>query len=561
MTGPGSARPVHALVVDDEEHLARLVADYLARNGFTAQIALDGERALELAREHPPDVVILNLMLPGIDGVEVCRQLRTFTDAYVIMLTARAEEVDKLIGLAVGADDYLTKPFSPRELIARVKAMLRRPRGPQPGGRGGPVRQFGDLTIDPAAREALIGGGPVELTRLEFDLLDTLSAQPRVAFSRRQLIEHVWGEDWFGDEHLVVTAQLLAIGAGAITFLLVALAAGPPLFRTHVRQALGTVSPALSRHLDDAFAAAAGIAIGVAAAAALLTAVAVSLLITRRLSRPIHDLSTAAARVAAGDYAARVTPPGLGPELDSLTGGFNVMAAALQNTEATRRRLLADAAHELRTPLATLDAYLEGLADGVRAPTQQTWDVLASQTARLRRLADDIALVSRAEEHQLPLRKAAISVNDLVTTAAQAARPSYTNRGVQLTTQLAPELPNLTADPDRLAQVLAGLLSNALRHTPPGGQVTISTQIAGPHLEITVADTGQGITADHLPHIFERFYRADTARDRAHGGSGIGLTIARALITAHGGTLTAASDGPGTGTRFTITLPGSVNSG
>ena len=203
MIGPGSAGALQALVVDDEEHLARLVADYLAREGFTTQIALDGERALELARTQRPDVVILDLMLPGIDGVEVCRELRTFTDAYVIMLTARAEEVDKLIGLAVGADDYLTKPFSPRELTARVKAMLRRPRTSRPGETGGPVRQFGDLIIDPAAREVHVAGKPVGLTRLEFDLLDTLSAQPRVAFSRRQLVEHVWGDTWFGDDHIV----------------------------------------------------------------------------------------------------------------------------------------------------------------------------------------------------------------------------------------------------------------------------------------------------------------------------------------------------------------------
>ena len=203
MIGPGSAGALQALVVDDEEHLARLVADYLAREGFTTQIALDGERALELARTQRPDVVILDLMLPGIDGVEVCRELRTFTDAYVIMLTARAEEVDKLIGLAVGADDYLTKPFSPRELTARVKAMLRRPRTSRPGETGGPVRQFGDLIIDPAAREVHVAGKPVGLTRLEFDLLDTLSARPRVAFSRRQLVEHVWGDTWFGDEHIV----------------------------------------------------------------------------------------------------------------------------------------------------------------------------------------------------------------------------------------------------------------------------------------------------------------------------------------------------------------------
>ena len=203
MIGPARGIPPRALVVDDEEHLARLVADYLAKAGFTTQVALDGEHALDLARIDPPDVVILDLMLPGTDGVEVCRQLRTFTDAYVIMLTARAEEVDKLIGLAVGADDYLTKPFSPRELVARVKAMLRRPRSPRQPDTDAPVRQFGDLTIDAAAREALVAGKLVDLTRLEFDLLDTLSAQPRVAFSRRQLVEHVWGQDWFGDDHIV----------------------------------------------------------------------------------------------------------------------------------------------------------------------------------------------------------------------------------------------------------------------------------------------------------------------------------------------------------------------
>jgi DNA-binding response OmpR family regulator len=199
----GGARELRALVVDDEEDLARLVADYLARDGFAVQVALDGERALELARASSPDVVVLDLMLPGIDGVEVCRQLRTFTDAYVIMLTARDEEVDKLIGLAVGADDYITKPFSPRELAARARAMLRRPRGQQPADTEMPARQFGDLSIDPAAREVSVAGALVELTRLEFDLLDALSARPRLAFSRRQLVERVWGEGWFGDEHIV----------------------------------------------------------------------------------------------------------------------------------------------------------------------------------------------------------------------------------------------------------------------------------------------------------------------------------------------------------------------
>jgi len=189
-----------ALVVDDEPPLVQVVSGYLTREGFDVVTAADGEGAVAAARDHRPDVIVLDLMLPGIDGIEACRRIRTFSDAYIIMLTAKTDEVDKLIGLSVGADDYLTKPFSPRELVARVRAMLRRPRAaaPNPG-----IRQFGELQIDPAGREVRVSGDPVELTRTEFDLLDTLSAQPRVAFSRRQLLEHVWSGDWYGDDHVI----------------------------------------------------------------------------------------------------------------------------------------------------------------------------------------------------------------------------------------------------------------------------------------------------------------------------------------------------------------------
>jgi DNA-binding response OmpR family regulator len=203
---------VRALVVDDEPSLIRAVVGYLERDGFDVQSAPDGEQALRIARRDNHDVVVLDLMLPGIDGVEVCRVLRTFSDAYVIMLTARADEVDKLIGLSVGADDYLTKPFSPRELVARIRTMLRRPRTvgsapfgyPTTGGGAEPaVRRFGALTVDPQAREIHLDATPVPLTRTEFDILDALSERPRQAFTRAQLIDRVWGADWFGDEHLV----------------------------------------------------------------------------------------------------------------------------------------------------------------------------------------------------------------------------------------------------------------------------------------------------------------------------------------------------------------------
>jgi DNA-binding response OmpR family regulator len=203
-TGTGGRAPagLRALVVDDEPPLVKVVCRYLERDGFVVATAGDGERAVALAREFDPDVIVLDLMLPGIDGIEACRQIRTFSDAYIVMLTARVEEVDRIVGLSTGADDYVTKPFSPGELMARVRAMLRRPRSSRielaPG-----VRRFGDLEVDPQAREVRLAGEPLELTKIEFDLLDVLSGEPRVAFSRERLLQRVWGGEWFGDDHIV----------------------------------------------------------------------------------------------------------------------------------------------------------------------------------------------------------------------------------------------------------------------------------------------------------------------------------------------------------------------
>jgi DNA-binding response OmpR family regulator len=191
-----------ALVVDDAAEFRELVGSVLRREGFRVETADDGDVALALARASDPDVVVLDIGLPGIDGVEVCRRLRTFSDAYVVMVTGRQEEIDKLIGLSVGADDYVTKPFSARELVARIRAMLRRPRAGGSPDRAA-VRRLGDLELDRAAREVRVNGRVVELTRIEFDLLDALSSRPRVALTRAQLLEHVWGPSWFGDDHVV----------------------------------------------------------------------------------------------------------------------------------------------------------------------------------------------------------------------------------------------------------------------------------------------------------------------------------------------------------------------
>lgn len=202
MTVP-TRSPARVLVVDDEPVLAGTVAAYLDRAGFVTRTVADGPAAVRGAREFAPDVVVLDLGLPGLDGVEVCRQIRTFSDCYVLMLTARDGELDTLVGLSVGADDYVTKPFSPRELVARVQVLLRRPRRESAGADEQPIRRFGALCIDPAARRVEVDGRPVELTRTEFDVLAILSARPRLAFDRRRLVAEVWGPEWVGDEHLV----------------------------------------------------------------------------------------------------------------------------------------------------------------------------------------------------------------------------------------------------------------------------------------------------------------------------------------------------------------------
>jgi len=188
------------LVVDDETTIAKTVRAYLEQEGYTVQIALDGRTALRIARTFAPDLVVLDIMLPGLDGLEILRQLRKTSDVYVLILTAKADETDKIVGLTVGADDYLTKPFSPRELVARVKAVLRRSRG---ANAGKAAFIFQRVRLDAEARLVWKDDSPLDLTPIEFDLLHVLARHRGRALSREQLIEQVWGYDYYGDERVV----------------------------------------------------------------------------------------------------------------------------------------------------------------------------------------------------------------------------------------------------------------------------------------------------------------------------------------------------------------------
>lgn len=197
------------LVVEDEPDLARLIRDYLQNAGFRVEVRHDGAEAVSTVRDFAPNVLVLDIGLPGTDGFEVCRQVRTFSDCHVLMLTARDDEVDKIVGLSLGADDYVTKPFSPRELVARIQSMMRRARfAPTVAGQpmdesSGLIHQIGELRVDGSSRQVHLSEKPILLTKTEFDLLASLAAHPKQVLSRRQLLDMVWGDDWASDNHLV----------------------------------------------------------------------------------------------------------------------------------------------------------------------------------------------------------------------------------------------------------------------------------------------------------------------------------------------------------------------
>lgn len=296
---------------------------------------------------------------------------------------------------------------------------------------------------------------------------------------------------------------------------------------------------------------------GMAAAAATLVAVllGVAVLFAGRVSRPLRGLSAAARAVAAGNLDVQV-PGAFVREIDDLAGSFNAMARSLADADRQRRQMTADIAHELRTPLAIIKGRLEGIQDGVYDAGPAQVERLLGEAALLERLIDDLRLLALAEAGQLPLYAEATAPQELLEDAAAALADQAHQHGVTLHVQAGDALPLITVDPQRMLQVLTNLIGNALRYTAPGGQITLAAQAdARLHeVTITVRDSGQGIAPEDLPHIFERFYRADRARTRSSGGAGLGLAIVRQIVLAHGGTIDAASR-QGYGTTFTVRLP------
>jgi signal transduction histidine kinase len=358
-------------------------------------------------------------------------------------------------------------------------------------------------------------------------------------------------------------SYLVVIVVGAVVMITAAELAVPTAFERHMAamaERMGGPLMGLNADLFANFRTAVTEALILAGSAASLAALVVSVLVSRRVVLPVQEMQLASQRIAAGQYGERVGVPGDAgrqdlDELGRLALSFNRMATQLEQIEVMRRDLIANVAHELRTPLASIKGYMEGLIDGVLPAEAATFQQVSREADRLQRLVQDLQELSRVEAGALALDQRPTPVPRLVDAVLARLERQFEEKGVALDTDLAEDLPLVRADEDRIGQVLLNLVGNALQYTPAGGRVRIRARREGDMVRLAIEDTGIGVPPEHLSHVFERFYRVDRSRSRAGGGSGIGLTIAQHLVEAHGGQIRAESGGPGQGSRFSFTLP------
>jgi signal transduction histidine kinase len=352
--------------------------------------------------------------------------------------------------------------------------------------------------------------------------------------------------------HLVVAA----VGAGALA--IVAAIVTNVAFKVRLRDRAGMMGGPQgggnannTNELQAALSESLGWALIVGVLAAVVTAGIAAAIVARRISTPVEQIREATHRMARGEFRSEIPLPS-DTELAELARDVNALGARLAESELHRTRLIGEVAHELRTPLTTIRASMEGLIDGVVAPEPEVFARVADEASRLHRLADDLTLLSQAEESAIPLRVADIDLGIVARAAAERLSEQFEDKGVALVLSEIPPLP-VRADSDRVTQVLTNLLGNALTHTPEGGSVAVTGGLGAGVASVEVTDTGSGIPADQIERIFERFYRVPDASHTA--GRGIGLTIARGMARAHGGDVIATSSGPGTGATFRLTLP------
>jgi signal transduction histidine kinase len=353
----------------------------------------------------------------------------------------------------------------------------------------------------------------------------------------------------------LIVSHLAAVFAGVVVIVLIAGPLTQRFFVDHVDGMMGesmmggvaeSVMGELQDSLLDSFRSALLIALFISA----ITAVAASVYASKRIAQPIERMSVAARKLARGEYGERVPVPDE-IELATLAQDINTLAQTLAATEERRLQLINEVAHELRTPLATIEGYMEGLLDGVFEPTDEVFGATAREAARLKRLASDLSTLSRAEEQALALEMEQVDLGEIARDAAEGLRPLFMEKDITLTVDDGGRLPVL-GDRDRLTQVFTNVLGNAITYTDQGGEVDVAAATDGRFAKVTVTDDGKGLDAEDLVRVFDRFHRVDPSLP---GGTGVGLTVARNLVRRHGGDIVALSDGPGSGSRFVVSLP------
>lgn len=352
----------------------------------------------------------------------------------------------------------------------------------------------------------------------------------------------------------LMTVQVLVIVVGLATLIITAALLTPRLFTQHLSEA-GETDPLVQSHAMEALASSLAVGVLLALTVSIASAVVTSWLLARRVALPLERLAEAAEGVGWGALQA-VDETRFTSEMSQLFDALEEMSLRLDRASAVRNQLMSDLSHELRTPLATLAAHVDALEDGMISSDADSYQAMRDQISRLRRLAMDVRVAADAQEHALELYPVPSDANRLVAAAHAIAEPMFAAKDVDLTLQVTNGVIPIRCDEERMQQVLANLLDNALRHSPPGTHVSVSTGMVDGEALIIVEDSGDGMAPGQLQRIFERFYRGNAARSVFDGsGSGLGLTIAQAIVVDHGGTITAYSDGVGKGSRFTVTLP------
>ena len=366
----------------------------------------------------------------------------------------------------------------------------------------------------------------------------------------------------------VFLSYLLVVIIGIVVLITAASLSVPAAFERHLASMNALMSNAnamgdsqsMETELFSQYTAAVYEAVSYATIAALIAALLASYFISRQVVTPMLRMMSLSHRIAEGEYEERLALPGgqQGDQIDELGQlalSFNQMADKLEKTETMRRQLIGDVTHELRTPLTAVKGYLEGLMDGVLPGDPETYQQIHSEIDRLQRLVNDLQELSRVEAGAIQLQLAPVSPTSLIERIQSTLVRQFEDKNIQLETDVEPNLPDILVDKDRIIQVLTNLVGNALQYTSSGGKVSVMVRREKSEILFSVKDTGIGISAEQLTFIFNRFYRTDKSRNRTSGGSGIGLTIAKALVQAHHGKIWAESDGEGKGSTFSFLIP------